>query len=144
MDNYVLVNQEGVYWITGPPGSGKSYFTHGICGMDDTYKKAANTKWWCGYHGQKNVLIEDIDQHAKSLSYDYKLWLDVYPVQVEVKGGHTYLKQKRTFLTSNYVPEDIFSDEVTQKAIRRRCIFIRPRKSCLYNPKVKYLFVCEV
>lgn len=90
------------------------------------------------------MVFEDIDKSANSHAYDYKLWLDVYPLSVEVKGSMVGLKHSRSIVTSNYSPEEVFSDPIVAGAIRRRCIFIVPRKAQLYNPKLKYTFICLI
>jgi len=46
-----------VYFIYGPTGTGKSHYAHQLLG-DEYYDKQPSTKWWDGYQGQENVLVE--------------------------------------------------------------------------------------
>lgn len=106
-----------VYW--GPTGTGKSRRAWEEAGVD-AYPKDPRTKWWDGYNGETNVVIDEfrgVIDIANLLR-----WFDRYPVRVEVKGGSTVLRAKKIWLTSNLQPQDWYPglDDQTYEALRRR------------------------
>lgn len=108
-----------VYW--GKTGAGKSRRAWAEAGLD-AYPKNPRTKFWCGYRGEENVVIDefrgDIDI-ANMLR-----WLDRYPVLIETKGSGTVLKAKRIWITSNLPPSRWYpnADYETVQALERRLI----------------------
>lgn len=106
-----------VYW--GKTGTGKSHKAWAELGMD-AYPKDPRTKFWDGYNGQTNVIIDEF-RGAIDISHILR-WLDKYPVIVEVKGSSTVLKAKKIILTSNIHPRDWYPqlDTETMEALLRR------------------------
>lgn len=106
-----------VYW--GGSGLGKTrraWFEAGA----DAYIKAPNTKWWEGYKGQKNVII---DEFTGLIAINYlQTWCDRYPCTVETKGSAVPLLATRFWITSNIDPNrwypDLNPDQLA--ALRRR------------------------
>lgn len=88
-----------VYW--GQTGAGKSKKVFEECG-DDFYIKMPSTKWFDGYRGQENIII---DEFTGQVDISHMLrWLDRYPCTVEVKGSQVFLNTKRWWITSNINP----------------------------------------
>jgi len=112
-----IVRTVNVFW--GETGTGKSRRAWVEAGID-AYPKNARTKFWCGYRGQANVVIDefrgDIDI-ANML-----VWCDRYPVIVEVKGSAVCLKATTIWITSNKSPRDWYPnlDPETTAALMRR------------------------
>jgi len=106
------------------------------------YSKAQN-KWWDGYAGNESVLLEDLDKGGECLGHLLKIWLDIYPCRGEVKGGQVVLKYQKFYITSNYRPEEIFTEQKILDAILRRitCIVCPPR---LRISPYKYSLICQI
>jgi len=106
-----------VFW--GPTGTGKSRRAWEEATMD-AYAKDPLTKFWCGYAGEKNVVI---DEFRGVLSISHLLrWFDRYPVRVETKGGSAVLRASSIWITSNLHPRSWYPDldEETYLALERR------------------------
>jgi len=105
--------------FVGPTGTGKSRRAWDEAGLD-AYIKNPNTKWWDGYKGQTNVVI---DEFRGRIDPSYLLtWLDRYPVQVETKGGGQPLMATRFWICSNIQIKDWYPDVgiETIQALERR------------------------
>ena len=84
--------------LIGPTGVGKSRLAAERCRPEPTYYKPRG-KWWDGYTGQPNVIIDDF---YGWIEFDEMLRiLDRYPHRVPVKGGFTQFLAKHIYITSN-------------------------------------------
>lgn len=102
-----------VFIVIGEPGIGKTRWAWE--NFDDIYVKPHGTKWWDGYTGQEDVLIDDYNGY---MEYEYLLQLcDRYPMKVETKGGHVEFLAKYIIITSNKVLESWYTNT---KALKRR------------------------
>ena len=103
----------------GPTGTGKSRRAWEEAGPE-AYPKDPRSKFWDGYRGQKNVVI---DEFRGSIDIAHLLrWLDRYPVNVEVKGSSTALAARKVWITSNIPPREWYPevDQETFQALLRR------------------------
>lgn len=110
-----------VYW--GATGTGKSRRAWTEAGLD-AYPKDPRTKFWDGYQGHLNVVI---DEFRGGIDIAHMLrWLDRYPVVVEVKGSATVLKATNIWITSNLDPRLWYPecDKDTIQALLRRLTII--------------------
>nr|CRY97147.1 hypothetical protein [uncultured prokaryote] len=106
-----------VYW--GATGTGKSRRAWEEAGLR-AYPKDPRTKFWDGYRGHPNVIIDEF-RGAIDIAHMLR-WLDRYPVIIEVKGASTILCAENIWITSNLHPRDWYRDidEETKKALLRR------------------------
>lgn len=76
--------------------------------------------WWTGYRGQKTVIMDEFRGNIP-LGQLLRI-LDIYPVQVSIHGGSTFLAASKIIITSNLPLEDIYSgvDETSRQALHRR------------------------
>lgn len=112
-----LERQVKVYW--GPTGVGKSRLAWTEATLD-AYPKDPRTKFWDGYRGQENVVM---DEFRGGIDICHLLrWFDRYPVNVEIKGAATTLKATKIWITSNIPPEQWYPelDQQTYQALLRR------------------------
>lgn len=106
-----------VYW--GPTGVGKSRRAWDESGLD-AYCKDPRSKFWCGYQGQRNVIL---DEFRGGIDIAHMLrWLDRYPCRVEIKGSSVPLCATNFWITSNLDPDDWYKevDYQTMDALKRR------------------------
>ena len=61
-------------------------------------------KWWEGYEGQTEVLIDDFRKDCCKFHELLKL-LDRYPFKVEAKGSHHQLMATTIIITAPYPPQ---------------------------------------
>lgn len=108
-----------VHVLWGPTGVGKSRRAWAEAGLD-AYPKDPRSKFWDGYRGQENVVI---DEFRGDIDIGHVLrWFDRYPVIVEVKGSSVVLKATTIWITSNLSPTEWYPtlDDMTRAALMRR------------------------
>lgn len=114
-----------VSWYYGEPGVGKSRRAHGE--LPGAFVKDPRTKWWNGYMGQKEVIIDDFGPMGIDINHLLR-WFDRYKCTVETKGGMMPLLADKFVVTSNFHPQDVYKDKEgvlhpqTAALERRLCI----------------------
>lgn len=114
-----LAIERQVFVYVGATGLGKSRRAWYEAGLD-AYPKDPRTKFWCGYQGQSNIVI---DEFRGDIGINSVLrWFDRYPVCVETKGSQVVLKATKIWITSNVHPDDWYPhlDQTTKEALLRR------------------------
>lgn len=107
-----------VYWYWGPTGCGKTYTAVREAG-DDYWMSGKDLKWFQGYDGHENVIIDDFRESYCSFSEILRL-LDRYPYVVEVKGGSRQFVAKKIWITCPLPPEQVYhTREDTNQLMRR-------------------------
>lgn len=94
-----------VKWIYGPTGTGKSYKAHNE--LEDPYVCMETNKWWDGYDGHDNVIIDDMRKDFCKFHVLLRI-LDRYGKRIECKGGSRQLLAKKIYITSCYHPEVMY------------------------------------
>lgn len=109
-DRLALTHRPGEVWqetilVYGEPGCGKTKFVR-----DNTLGQGrplyqpmlgCGHKWYDGYYGQEDVLLDDFDGARDHMRlYVALVLLDRYEVMVQVKGGCVWFNPKRKWVTT--------------------------------------------
>lgn len=108
-----------IFWYYGSTGTGKSRRANEEA--PDAYWKQGGTKWWCGYDGHEDVIIDDYRRDLCTFSELLRLF-DRYPLTVEFKGGNIPFIAKRIFVTTPKSPSETWegrNDEEIEQLLRR-------------------------
>lgn len=109
-------------WIYGKTGSGKSYNARKW--FQPFYDKPL-TKWWDGYRGQPNVIVDDVNmKQAPWIGTYLKRWGDRYSFPNEHKGTGHQIRPERVIVTSQHRIHELF-DGAELAAIQRRFYEVR-------------------
>ena len=84
-----FIAKDGDYYIVSPP------------------MVKGGAVWFDGYEGQKTLILDDWDGQCIPIS-SLKRWLDVYKLQLQVKGGYTWAEWDTVVITSNLHPNRWF------------------------------------
>lgn len=107
-----------VYWYHGPPESGKTRTAFEK--YPKAYIKASDSKWWDGYDGHTEVILDDFRGTEYFTHKTMLHLLDRYPFRVECKGGSRQFRATTIVVTAPYPPEHyIPHDEDPRQLLRR-------------------------
>lgn len=106
------------WWYWGEAGTGKSYQAR--IDFPGAYLKIPQNKWWDGYNGEENVIIEDFDPEDKYMGKYFKQWCDEKVFRVELKHGGKVIRPKRICITSNWRIDQCWLDDRIVKPMQRR------------------------
>lgn len=106
-----------VYYLWGAPGTGKTRLARHRS-MEGGFWIASDVelKWFDGYGGEPNVILDDY-RGAASDSWILRV-LDIYELRVPIKGGFVSWNPVNIYLTSNLPVYEMH--QAVQEAFRRR------------------------
>jgi len=118
-----------VKWYYGATGTGKSHAAYEE--SPDPFTCGETAKWFQGYDGHENVIIDDFRKDFIKFHELLKL-LDKYPYLVEYKGGSRQFLAKQIIITSPYHPKDVYDNREDIDQLLRRIdeikLFVNPFK----------------
>lgn len=106
-----------VYVLCGASGTGKSSYVfsrHPECWISSN----PVLRWFDGYTGQSTALIDDFNGECP-FRFLLRL-LDIYPMRVEVKGGHVAWNPTLIYITTNRAIDEWYGGERDCAPIQRR------------------------
>ena len=115
--------------IWGAPGTGKTRFCFDLSKSMNVpaYRlmppSGRNSQlWFDGYEGQKILIIDEMNGNWMPWNFLMNL-LDVYPLQLPIKGSHQWARFTTILITSNVAPGDwypFYDQGMDKQALMRR------------------------
>lgn len=106
-----------IHVIWGQTGTGKSRMANSEA--PKAFQKQPNNKWWDGYNGHEDVILDDFRPSWFDISYMLNL-LDRYPMKVEIKGGSVDFLARRLYITSCMHPSEWTNSQIELPQLLRR------------------------
>lgn len=117
-----------IYWYYGPTGSGKTRAATQEAETRGSYWISGKSlKWWDGYDGEKQVIIDDFRADFCTFHELLRLF-DIYPMRVEFKGGSRPLMATAIWVTCPYPPTAVWKNKTEEdlEQLTRRIHTIKP------------------
>lgn len=118
--------QRARFWLDSMKDLGRPFFV-----------KKGNNKWWDGYQGERNVLINEFDPDAKAgmCLHDFLEVCDWGSPPIEVKGSMTTLNADIIVFTSNKNPREWYKDDpyFANQVLRRITYIVDMRPVVEFN-----------
>lgn len=97
-----------VLWFYGKTGTGKTLSA--FKALPGAYFNANSTgKWWPGYDGQEDIIMDDIRPESLEFMYLIKM-LHGFPFQIEDKGVIRQFRGRRIIITAPSRPEYLYRE----------------------------------
>lgn len=113
-----------VFWFWGASGTNKTRTAFAEAG-ENAWVSGKNLKWWQGYDGHENVIIDDFRGDFCTFHELLRIF-DRYPYTIEYKGGSRQLLAKNIWVTCPVHPSDVYvKDEEEVKQLLRRISLIK-------------------
>ena len=99
--------QRNLVLLFGPTAVGKTtWVKKEVYGnkKEDLYTKNGKNKWWCGYEGENNVLIDEFNGNEFGSIEFFNEMTNIGCLQIETKGGQSVLTAENIYIASNKHP----------------------------------------
>lgn len=104
--------------LVGLPGTGKSRRAYSYDqALYNIMEPNNNNTWFDGYTGQKTILLDDYYGWFKY--HTLLQYLDGYPMQLPIKGGHIGKNWDTVYITSNKLPQEWYDRSECAALMRR-------------------------
>lgn len=101
-----------IYW--GETGTNK---TRQCMEQEDIYKLDPPYKWYDGYMGERNILLDDYKRGQIDRGQLLNI-CDGYRLRLETKGGHVWANWTSVYITTNYDPEEWMDDALQRRVTK--------------------------
>ncbi len=129
-----------VYWLFGPPGSGK---THYVWSNNVEVYCPISEKWWDGYNGEKAILIDDFRPSWCSFIRLLTL-LDRYPLRIEAKGTSFQAHWDTVYITTpQNIDNTYINSEENLDQLKRRVTDIGEFVEKDERQEEQYNYICK-
>lgn len=140
LDEPAAEREMDVVLLFGDPNTGKSHKARMYAKLYGPYYTLGQPNngalWWDGYKNEASILIDEFKGWITPTQLN--AILDKYKLPLPTKGGTTYAKYNHVFITSNYSPEEWYSEKViwNRESLLRRITSIYEYRGTDYKNSV--------